>query len=121
MSSHDRPEKSNDNLTNPARRRFVTTMGIAAGSVALGALVAKEATAADLPHLQETDGLAVAMNYKEDTAKVDAKKFPNHKATQTCANCQFYQGAATGYGPCSIFAGKAVAAKGWCQVWQQKK
>ena len=103
------------------RRQFFVAVGAAAGSVALGTLVVNSAVAADLPPLKETDSLAVSMNYKEDTTKVDGKKFANHKADQTCANCQFYQGAATGVGPCQIFAGKSVTAKGWCQVWALKK
>ena len=111
--SHDQP-------TNPHRRQFFATACAAAGGVALGTLVAKSAAAADLPLLQETDSLAVTMNYKADTTKVDGKKFPNHKADQTCANCQFYQGTGA-TGPCQIFAGKSVAAKGWCQVWALKK
>jgi hypothetical protein len=114
MSQKDQP-------VNMQRRQFVTSVGVAAGSVALGALACNAAAAADLPQLKETDSLAVTMNYKEDTTKVDAKKFPAHKADQTCSNCQFYQGAATGSGPCQIFAGKSVAAKGWCQVWALKK
>jgi hypothetical protein len=112
--SHDQP-------TNPHRRQFFATVGVAAGSVALGTLVAKGAAAADLPLLQETESLAVTMNYKADSTKVDAKKFPAHKADQTCSNCQFYQGAAAATGPCQIFAGKSVSAKGWCQVWAMKK
>jgi hypothetical protein len=112
--SHDQP-------TNPQRRQFIATVGVAAGSVALGALVAKSASAADLPQLQETESLAVTMNYKADTTKVDAKKFPNHKADQTCSNCQFYQGGTDATGPCQIFTGKSVAGKGWCQVWAMKK
>jgi hypothetical protein len=112
--SHDQP-------ANPHRRQFFASVGVAAGSVALGALGAKNAIAADLPLLQETDSLAVTMNYKADTTKVDAKKFPNHKADQTCGSCQFYQGAAGDTGPCQIFAGKSVSAKGWCQVWAMKK
>jgi hypothetical protein len=114
MSNQDQP-------INLDRRKFFATVGVAAGSVAVGALVANRASAAaDLPHLLETDALAVSMNYKEDAAKVDTKKFPNFKAGQNCSSCQFYQGAA-GYGPCQIFAGKAVSSKGWCQVWAQKK
>jgi hypothetical protein len=112
---------TNDRLTNPQRRQFFASVGVAAGAVAFGTLVAKSASAADLPLLQETDPLAVTMNYKADTTKVDAKKFPAHKADQTCGTCQFYQGAAGGTGPCQIFAGKSVDAKGWCQVWALKK
>jgi hypothetical protein len=114
MSASDQP-------MNLRRRQFFATVGAAAGSVAFGTLAYKSAVAADLPHLLETDPLATNMNYKEDSTKVDGKKFAAHKSTQTCSNCQFYQGAATGFGPCQIFAGKAVAAKGWCQVYSEKK
>jgi hypothetical protein len=37
-----------------------------------------------------------------------------------CANCNFYQGAATGYGPCQLFPGKSVNAKGWCSGYAKK-
>ena len=106
---------------NPDRRRFLATAAAAAGSLAVVGVATRSAQAADLVPLKETDSLAVSMNYKEDSAKVDAKKFPNHKATQTCANCQFYQGTGGATGPCQLFPGKSVTAKGWCQVWAQKK
>jgi hypothetical protein len=112
---------TNDRLTNPQRRQFFVSVGVAAGAAAVGTLVAKSASAADLPLLQETDSLAVTMNYKTDSTKVDTKKFPAHKADQDCGNCQFYQGAGAATGPCQIFAGKSVSAKGWCQVWALKK
>ena len=115
MSSND--PKSSVNLD---RRRFFATMGAAAGGIAFAGIACKSAQAADLPPLNETDTLAVSMGYKADTKTVDAKKYPNHKAEQTCANCQFYQGGA-GAGPCQLFPGKSVQAKGWCQVWAQKK
>jgi len=117
MSNQDQPQ---DKPFNLHRRQFFATVGAAAGSVAIGAFVCNTAAAADLPHLQESESLAVTMNYKEDSTKVDGKKFPAHKATQICANCQFYQGTGGNFGPCQIFAGKAVAAKGWCQVYAAK-
>ena len=43
-----------------------------------------------------------------------------HVAGQGCANCNFYQGAATGFGPCQLFPGKAVNAKGWCSGYAKK-
>lgn len=113
MSQHDQP-------ANPNRRQFFATVGAAAGTLALGSLSTR-AYAQAVP-LKETDSLAMSMGYKEDTTKVDAKKYPNHKADQTCANCQFYQGkAGDASGPCQLFPGKTVAAKGWCQVWALKK
>ena len=96
-------------------------MGAAAGGIAIASIACGAAQAAELAPLKETDSLAVSMGYKEDATKVDTKKHANYKAGQTCANCQFYQGAATGVGPCQLFPGKSVQAKGWCQVWAQKK
>lgn len=69
------------------------------------------ARADDLPHVSESDLTAKALSYVEDAT---TSKDPKHKPGDTCANCQFYSGAATGYGPCQLFPGKAVSAKGWC-------
>jgi hypothetical protein len=100
-----------------SRREFFAT----ATGVTLASLIAKNAAAADLPALAETDSIAVSMGYKADTTKVDAKKFATHKPDQSCANCRFYQGdGKSASGPCQIFAGKSVAAKGWCQVYAAK-
>jgi hypothetical protein len=67
----------------------------------------------------ETDAIAMQMGYKVDTTKVDEKKYATHKPVQSCANCRFFQGSGDS-GPCQIFAGKSVVAKGWCQVWAAK-
>lgn len=99
-----------------SRREFFAT----ATGVTLAGFLGKDAVAADLPDLQETDAIAVSMGYKADTTKVDAKKYPNHKPAQTCGNCRFFQAEGAPKGPCQIFAGKAVQAKGWCQVWAAK-
>ena len=104
------------------RRRFCKAAAV--GSVGFVALLAMPAAllAAELPPLDEADALATNMGYKKDTTKVDAKKYANHKAEQTCAGCQFFQGeASSATGPCQIFPGKSVSAKGWCQVWAKKK
>ena len=99
------------------REFFAAASGVTIAG--LTGLIGKNAVAADLPPLLETDAIAVSMGYKTDTAKVDPKKYPTHKPEQTCANCRFFQGAGAS-GPCQIFAGKSVAAKGWCQVWAAK-
>uniref|UniRef100_UPI0021491A62 high-potential iron-sulfur protein n=1 Tax=Tahibacter caeni TaxID=1453545 RepID=UPI0021491A62 len=88
-------------------RRFLTLLAAsAAAAVALPA-------AADLPSLPETDPTAQALGYKADAAQVDAAKYPQHTAQQNCANCKFFQGAGAS-GPCQLFPGKSVSAKGWC-------
>ena len=108
--------------TNASRRRFCLALGAAAGAVAVVSLLPRRVDAADLPHVQESDSLAMSMGYKEDSGKVDNKAHATHKPDQQCANCQFYQGdKGAAYGPCQIFTGKSVNAKGWCQVWAQKQ
>jgi hypothetical protein len=94
-----------------SRRRFLKlAAGGAAAAVLVGGLP-RVSRADDLPHVSESDPTAKALGYVEDaTATKDSK----HKVGDTCANCQFYSGASTGYGPCQLFPGKAVSAKGWC-------
>lgn len=101
-----------------SRRRFLkAAAGTAAAAAVIGGLP-RFARAADLPHLAESDPTAKALGYVEDASKTtDAK----HKAGAACANCQFYSGGATGYGPCQLFPGKAVSAKGWCVSHAPKK
>lgn len=94
-----------------SRRRFLKLVAGAAGAAMLVAGVPRRALADDLPHVSEDDPTAKALGYVEDAT---ATKDPKHKTGDTCANCQFYSGAAAGYGPCQLFPGKAVSAKGWC-------
>jgi hypothetical protein len=73
------------------------------------------------PKVDEADPQAVALGYKQDSTKVDAKKYPKHDASQTCATCQLFQGkAGDAAGACPLFAGKQVAAAGWCSAWVKK-
>ena len=85
-------------------------------------MLAFPALAADAPaKVQETDPAAQALGYKTDTAKVDAKKYPNHTPDQKCVGCALYTGAADGAeGPCTAFGGKLVTAKGWCAAYAKK-
>lgn len=100
----------------PSRRQFIR---IAACSSA--ALVANSQVLAQAPVLDEKDPQAVALAYVADTTRVNKAKYPKHDATQVCANCQLYQGKATDpLAPCPLFAGKRVAAKGWCSAWVKK-
>ena len=69
--------------------------------------------AADLPLLQVDDPAAKARKYVEDAGKASAAK-----AYSNCASCMFYQGASgSAQGPCTVFPGKQVKAKGWCSSW----
>jgi hypothetical protein len=103
------------NFMKNSRRQFII---LSASSVAL----ASAGTAfAQAPMLAETDPQAVGLGYKADTTKVDAAKYPKHKATQKCNNCALYKGAAgSAAGACQLFAGKQVAGAGWCSAYAPK-
>jgi hypothetical protein len=104
-------------MSTSSRRHFV--LRIVAVGAAIGSVDARAQGAG--PKLSESDAQAVALGYKEDSTKVDAKKYPNHKPEQKCANCQLFQGKATdASGGCALFPGKQVAAAGWCSAWAKK-
>jgi len=103
-------------MSTTNRRTFIMQV-VAAGS----AVVASRAMAQTAAKLEETDPQAVALGYKHDTKKVDAKKFPKHEVAQKCSNCQLYQAKANeAWGPCQLFPGKQVATNGWCSAWVKK-
>lgn len=103
-----------------SRRNF---LGIASGAVGVSAagslLLGRPANAAGNAQLDESDPTASALGYRKDTTQVDAAKYPQHKPTQICADCRYFQAKGKSeWGPCSIFAGKgAVHAKGWCAAF----
>ncbi|MBC7413986.1 MAG: high-potential iron-sulfur protein [Herminiimonas sp.] len=88
--------------------------------VGSAALAAATLSRADVPKVAETDANAVGLGYKEDATKADKAKFPKYAAGQQCSSCQLYQGPATGRGNCALFAGKSVAAAGWCSAYAKK-
>lgn len=94
-----------------SRRRFLK---VAAGTAAMAAVmggVPRFAHAADLPPLTDADPTAKALGYVENASKTTS---PKHVAGANCSNCMFYSGGPTGRGPCKLFPGKSVNAKGWC-------
>ena len=106
-------------MSKIARRKFLQLSAVAAA----GCFVqpGREAHAGDLPHLSEDDGMAKAMKYTHDASTVDPASRNSEVPDQTCANCALIQGAdGDEWRPCNIFAGKAVAAAGWCSVWAAK-
>ena len=69
----------------------------------------------------ETSEQAMALGYKADAAKVDAKKYPNRGAEQICAGCTLYQGkAGDSSSGCAVFGNNLVAGNGWCGAWTKK-
>ncbi len=100
-------------MAQVSRRVFFFT--VAATGAALGTAAQAQAK------LDEKDPQAVALGYVADAAKVDKKKFPKFAAGQHCANCALYQPkAGSDFGGCPLFAGKVVAANGWCSAWAKK-
>ena len=99
-----------------SRRTFlISSIGVASS------LALSRQAFADAPKVAESDPTAQALGYKEDASKVDKAKFAKYAPGQDCGNCSFYQGkAGDAYAPCPMFAGKQVAAKGWCSAYTPK-
>ena len=71
--------------------------------------------------MAENDPQAATFGYKADATKVDKSKQPKYAAGQLCANCALFKSAPSATsGACPLFAGKQVAAKGWCNAWAKK-
>jgi hypothetical protein len=99
------------------RRQFVITL-LPASAAMLALTRSAQAQAA---RIEETDATALAVGYKNDATKVDAKKFTTFAAGRVCSGCQLFQGKPTdAWAPCAIVGGKQVNAKGWCSAWIKK-
>ena len=89
----------------------------------MGRLIAVTTVAASTPtfaqrQVDEADENAVALGYKHDTTKVEAKKYPKHDASQRCNNCSFWQGAPKDpWAGCAMFGRKQITSAGWCAAW----
>jgi hypothetical protein len=102
------------------RRNFLFKLAVSAGApLALASTL--RAQAPPPVKLEETDPLAMALGYKEDTTKVDATKYPQHKPEMKCADCALYQGKpGDSSGPCAAVGMKIVTAGGWCSAFAKK-
>jgi len=77
--------------------------------------------AGELPHLEESATLAVALGYRHDATKADKVKYPRYAAGQMCKACIQWKGTATdAWAGCGIFPGKLVNANGWCSTFLKK-
>ena len=96
--------------------RRVFLMALAAGGAVLGTVARAQAK------LDDKDPAALALGYVSDASKADVKKYPKYAAGQNCGSCALFQAAKAGdaTGNCPLFAGKQVAAKGWCSAWAKK-
>jgi hypothetical protein len=102
------------------RRDFLRIGSLVVASAALASRAGRS-PAQGAPHLDEKDPTAQALGYRHDATKVDKNKFTRYQAGQTCSNCQLFQGkAGDAWGPCAIYGGRQVAAKGWCNAYVKK-
>lgn len=77
------------------------------------------AIAADAPKLDPNDAQAKALSYVHDASTVKSPARTSDK--QICRTCiQYTADAKADWGPCNIFPGKGVAAKGWCAAYAPK-
>lgn len=97
------------------RRNFAKITALALATVPF-----VRAANAEIPKLSETDPMAQALGYKENTADVDASKYPTHKVDQICSGCVLYVGDDKEWGGCGAFPGKRVAGPGWCTAYSPK-
>jgi High potential iron-sulfur protein len=110
-----------DAVARKARRRFLklATAGVAAAPFG-GMLAMRRARAQD--KLSPDDELAQQLGYHEDASQVDANEWPDYVEGHVCAQCQLFKGqAGEEWGPCDIFGGQLVHAKGWCQAWVERQ
>lgn len=97
------------------RREFIVQLSLGSGALAAGTVFAQGAM------LAESDPAAVTLGYKADATKTDKAKFPKYAPGQLCSNCALFQAkAGDKAGGCPLFAGKQVAANGWCNAWVKK-
>ena len=98
------------------RRRFIKLFVAGASAAPLaGTLFSGPAHAVEA--VTEANPTAAALGYKEDATKAPKRT----DAQATCATCSLYTGkAGAADGPCSLFGGNLVKAKGWCTAWAKK-
>ena len=102
-----------------SRRRFIFATGAGGAALLSAGFMAGANAAGEM--VDPSSPQAVALGYVTDGASVDTEKFKRYEAGQECANCQLYQGSADSESAaCLLFAGQAVAAKGWCNSWVKK-
>jgi hypothetical protein len=104
-------------MPRSAVTRRALMKSLAATAAAIGVLRGAGSRAGELPHLDPKDAQAIALGYVEDAGQVNPKKFPTYVPGSRCDNCLLLQGTAGAYRPCNLFAGKLVAAAGWCSGW----
>lgn len=80
-------------------------------------LICATANVAAQDMLSENDTQATALGYKSDANNVDKSTQPKYAAGQACSNCALYRPSGSTAGMCTLFTGKQVSAKAWCNAW----
>ncbi len=117
-----------------SRREALKGLALGAGTLLVAGAAAADAAkpaakpaaaptpAAPLPHVGAGDPMALALAYVDNAKSVDAKKFPNYKPEQKCANCLQSKGKeGDTWAGCNLFPGKLVNSQGWCKAYVPKK
>ena len=104
-------------MPNASRRRFIATVSSLLGGVSVINLPPSNADADEPAHVSPADPVAQALHYTEDASTTTA---PTHAPGSACVNCNFFQGGTAAFGPCQLFQGKTVSAKGWCAGYLKK-
>ena len=103
------------NASHESRRRFIKIGAAGLAAAPFAALLNGVAQAVDA--VSESDPTAAALGYKTDATKASNRK----DNTAVCGNCGLYSGSpGASDGPCSVFGGNLVNAKGWCTAWVKK-
>jgi len=102
------------------RRRLIWLIPTGAVALAAGPCAAAKKTAAPpaaKTRLDERDPHAQAVGYVEEATRVDRRAWPKYRPGSLCLNCALYRDAAQPWSECSLFPGKLVAARGWCDAY----
>jgi len=96
------------------RRQFLQLLAL--GSMAINA------RAQTGQRVEESEALAMKLGYRMEASQVDTVAFPKRSGVQGerqfCYNCALYEGEpGDREAACSIFQGRLVAGKGWCNAW----
>jgi hypothetical protein len=103
---------------NTSNRRVFLLHVAAAGGTALCCGTARAA----VKKIEENEPKAVSLGYRNETAQVDEKRFPKHKATEHCSGCMAWLGKpADAWAECDLMADRMVANGGWCSSFVKSK
>jgi len=97
------------------RRNFILKLVPLAGAAA----VLPRMALAEIPHLAESDKMAVAMGFHLHTKDADQKKYPKHSEEQFCGRCLHFTEPGKDEARCDLF-NKIVPKGGWCSGFSKR-